>query len=313
MRLGSTLVDLLSRLAPVLTLLLCASLAAGGRSAASAVYPPPPEVTFDVPPFPAEVARPFSFGLRSLVADLTFLQAIQAHALRKGSNSYAEGVSQDRQLARLLTYSVDLDPQFRGAYRFTGNALIRHTSDGKAAGVFAAESILKRGVVNRPDDWRIHFALGFIQTFYLDKRAEAASHFEAAARLPGAPAYLSLLATRLLADAGNLSTAEELARAMASQATEEQSRKEWDDRLLDLIMERHLRAIDQAAAQFARDAGRPPRTVEELVAARLLPAVPEEPRGGRYEIDAGGAARSTVRERLRFHLNSHNQSGLVPQ
>jgi hypothetical protein len=298
---------------PYFAFLLCAALATQGRIAASAVKPPSPEVAFDVPPFPAEVARPFSFGLRSLVADITFLQAIQVYGERKGSNPYAEGIADDRRLARLLTYAVELDPQFRGAYRFTGNALIRHTSDGKAAGVFAAESILEKGIAARPDDWRIFFALGFIRTYYLNKKAEAAAHFAVAARLPGAPSYIPLLATRLAADTGDLSTAEQLAQAMASQATEEESKKEWDERLMDLAMERHLRAIEAAVKQFAARAGHPPRTVEELVAAGDLTRLPPEPRGGRYQLDAQGAPRSTVRERLKFRENHHNQSGLIPQ
>ena len=218
---------LLRKSGPLLALLVCAALAAQARVSARAAFPPSPEVVFDVPPFPAEVARPFSFGLRSLVADLAFLEAIQVYGGRKGSNPYAEGLLDDRRLARLLTYAVDLDPQFRGGYRFTGNALIRHTSDGKASGVFAAESILERGAKHRPDDWRIFFALGFIRTFYLNKKVEAAADFVAAAALPGAPAYIPLLATRLAADTGNLATAEQLAQAMASQATEEESKKEW--------------------------------------------------------------------------------------
>ncbi len=304
---------LLRKSGPLLALLVCAALAAQARVSARAAFPPSPEVVFDVPPFPAEVARPFSFGLRSLVADLAFLEAIQVYGGRKGSNPYAEGLLDDRRLARLLTYAVDLDPQFRGGYRFTGNALIRHTSDGKASGVFAAESILERGAKHRPDDWRIFFALGFIRTFYLNKKVEAAADFVAAAALPGAPAYIPLLATRLAADTGNLATAEQLAQAMASQATEEESKKEWDERLLDLAMERQLRAIETAEKTFSARTGRLPRTVEELVSAGDLPGVPQEPRGGRYQLDEKGAPRSTVRERLMFRENHQNQSGLIPQ
>jgi hypothetical protein len=270
-------------------------------------------VAFDVPPFPSEVARPFSFGLRSLVADITFLEAIQVYGARKVGQSYAEGLAEDRRLARLLDYSTELDPQFRGAYRFGGNALIHATPDGKAAGVFAAEALLARGLVNRPDDWRIAFLLGFIRNYYLNKRAEAASHFAVAASLPGAPKYIPFLATRLAADVGDLGFAEQLAQVMLSQATEEATRHEWEDRLLDLAMERHLRAIEAALAKFAARTGHPPRHLQDLVAAGELAAIPAEPRGGAYELDEKGAPRSTVRERLRFHLNTHNQSGLIPQ
>ena len=49
------------------------------RTRGDRMRPPPEQAVFDIPAFPAEVARPFSFGLRSLVADLTFLEAIQIH------------------------------------------------------------------------------------------------------------------------------------------------------------------------------------------------------------------------------------------
>ena len=301
----------LGRLTPLVSLALFGSVAAWGRIAASEVHPPSPEVAFDVPPFPAEVARPFSFGFRSLVADLTFLQAIQVYGGRKNSVTYQEGLSDDRRIARLLTYATDLDPEFRGAYRFVGNALIRHSLDGKAANVFATEAILQKGIVNRPDDWHIAFSLGFVRSYYLNKRAEAAANFAAAARLPEAPAYIPFLATRLAADAGDLSFAEQLAQAMASQATEEESRKEWEERLLDLAMEKQLRALESAAKKFEARTGRAPRTPAELVAAGELPSIPLEPHGGRYEFDDKGAARSTVHERLKVHAN--HQSGLIPQ
>src|SRR5207237_7384361 len=89
------------------------------------------EADYDIPPFPANVVRPFSFGLRSVVADLMFLEAIQVYGGRpKRARTAAEGAKSDRALNRLLVYAVDLDPQFLGAYLFAGNAMPRHTSDG---------------------------------------------------------------------------------------------------------------------------------------------------------------------------------------
>ena len=110
----------------------------------------------------------------------------------------------DRALTRLLRYAVEMDPKYRLAYRFAGMALIRHTFDGKAFNVLAAEQILKQGARERPDDWQIPFNLGFIQSYYLGHMADAAASLALAARSPNAPGYLSFLSTRLAADAGNL-------------------------------------------------------------------------------------------------------------
>src|SRR5260370_8913755 len=79
--------------------------------------------------------------------------------------------------------------------------MTRTTSDGKVANVLQAESILARGARERPDDWRIPFALGFIQSYYLGHFGDAARNLALAAQAPGSPAYVGLLSTRAAADA----------------------------------------------------------------------------------------------------------------
>src|SRR3954452_23687657 len=90
---------------------------------ASALRPPPVETQLDIPPVPADVLGPFSFGFRSAMADVLYLEAIQGLGANRTSVSLAEGAPGDRQLARLLEYATELDPRFAGAYRFAGYAM----------------------------------------------------------------------------------------------------------------------------------------------------------------------------------------------
>jgi len=263
----------------------------------------------DVPTVPAEVARPLSFGFRALAADLMLLQSIQIHGARNRPQPAEEGAADDRAMARLLTYATDLDPAFAGAYRFAGNALIRHTLDGKAVNVFVTEGLLRKGVRERPDDWRIAFLLGFTDSFYLGRKADAARAFREAARVPGAPRWIGLLATRLAADVGELALARELAEAMLAQASDESIRAEWKARLLDLDMERDLRNIEAAVARHRQRQGTAPRSVQALVESGDLPAVPREPHGGRYELLPDGEPRSTAAARLRLRREG-SRSGM---
>ncbi len=271
------------------------------RARAERLAPAALEAGFDVPAFPAEVVRPFSFGLRSAVSDLMFLQAIQVHGGRGTTMITAQqGARDDRAMNRLLTYATDLDPQFAGAYRFAGNAMPRQTLDGKVTNVLQAEALLAKGVRECPDDWHIPFALGFLQSYFLARFEEAGRNFAAAARLPGAPAYIGLLATRTLTEGGDLRMAEQLAAAMADQATEESTQREWEERLLDLRMERDLREIEAAAAHYAARTGQHAPSVAALVRAGELPGVPREPHGGHYLLTENGEARSTAKARLRI-------------
>jgi hypothetical protein len=293
--------------------LLFASIAAAThvlRVRADALRPIPEAARFDIPPLPADIAKPFSFGLRSLVADFMFLQAIQVHGSQRNVRSANAGAADDRAIDRLLTYATDVDPRFAGAYRFAGNAMPRHTTDGKATNVLQARAILKKGVVERPDDWRIPFALGFIESYYLGDFAEAAHHLALAAKAPGSPAYVAFLATRAAAEGDDLDFGFQLATAMAAQATEESTRNEWERRLLDLRMERDLRGIEAALHRYRERAGRTPASLQELVRTGDLAAVPREPHGGRYELDASGEPRSTVAERLRIRGRHGTVAGL---
>jgi hypothetical protein len=283
------------------------------RGLAQRLRPEASAATLSAPLFPAEVARPFSFGMRSFAADLSFLDAVQVNGARKSSVSAADAQPEDRALARLLDYTTELDPQFCGAYRFTGSALPRHTIDGKATNVIATEQLLRRGVADCPGDWRISFLLGFVESFYLAKMGEAAAAMTAAARNPSAPRYVGFLATRLAADAGAVDLGEKLAAAMEAEASEDATRAAWHERLLDLRMERELRQIEAAAARFKQRTGRDAPSIAALVSAGDLPRAPDEPHGGRYLLLPGGEAASSAVPRLRVRGRWGTQSGLIAQ
>ena len=269
------------------------------RPVAEARRPPRIDVRLDVPGIPADIARPLAFGFRSLVGDLVLLEAIQLHGGRR-EQTLAEGGGDDRAMARLLDYATDLDPLFAGAYRFAGNALIRHTTDGKATNVFAAEQILRKSLKVELGDWRIPFFLGFIQSFYLNHNEDAAESLRLASRSPGAPGYVGLLATRLASEAGNLAMARQFAIAMAAQAPDDEARAQWEERLADIEMETDLRNIEAAVARHIARTGKPPGSLAALVAAGDLHGLPREPHGGKYVLDAAGQPSSTASRRLKL-------------
>jgi hypothetical protein len=288
--------------------LLAAFVAAAAilRPRAMALRPPAVETQLDIPPVPVDVLGPFSFGFRSAMADIMFLEAIQVLGVNRTSVTLAEGAPGDRQLARLLEYATELDPRFAGAYRFAGYAMPRTTTDGHTANVLPAVHILERGVRERPDDWRIAFVLGYLQAFDLGELQEAADNLARAARSPGAPTYLGFLAARIAVEGGELDAAEAMAQTMVAEATEEQTRKDWEARLLDIQMERGIRRIEAAVRAFERRTGSKPRSVQDLVRGGELSAAPEEPHGKDYVIE-NGEVRSTAGPRLRLHRGRGKQ------
>ncbi|MFN2548479.1 MAG: hypothetical protein ABR567_13685 [Myxococcales bacterium] len=279
--------------------LLLAAATAMLRISAQRIAPPPVDAVIDVPALPGEVARPLAFGFRSLLSDFTFLEAIQILPQRKSGFTAEQSVGLDRRLQRLLEYSVELDPKFAGAYRFAGTALPHETVDGHAMGVLAAAQLLEKGLRERPDDWHMGFLLGFLQSYYLRDYAGGSRSLAAAARQPGAPRYIGLLATRLAAEGGELKMATLLAEAMLAQANEDETRREWRNRVDALHMERDLREIEAAVARYRMATGTVPPSVRALVRSGELKKEPVEPHGGKYLIRPDGTVRSTGAERLR--------------
>jgi hypothetical protein len=307
------LLDRVPRVLRLAAIVLSALAAFFLRNAAQVRLPSVEQNELSAPLFPAEVARPFSFGMSSFAADLSFLQAVQINGARRTSVNAATARPEDLSMARLLDYTTELDPRFCGAYRFTGDALPRHTLDGKATGVIATERLLRRGVTNCPDDWRVSFLLGFVESFYLGNMANSAQAMGEAARHPEAPPFVAFLATRLAADAGAVDMGERMAAAMEAQASDDESRQAWHERLLDLKMERHLREIEAAAARFAQREGHEPPTLPALVASGDLPRIPAEPHGGHYQLAPNGQAVSSAAPRLRVRGRAGTQSGLLAQ
>jgi hypothetical protein len=292
------------------TLAAAIALSAATRHHGDRLRPPSVETQLEVPALPADVARPLAFGFRSLLADLTFLEAIQVLAQRKADVTYAAALPLDRKLQRLITYSVDVDPRFAGAYRLAGTALPHETIDRKVNGVLGAAQILRQGVRERPDDWHIPFLLGFLESYYLGDVAEAGRHFAQAARLPEAPGYLGLLATRVEAHGGDLTSATQIAETMAAQAQEEDARRQWEERLLLLREEKEIRVLESAIDRWREVHGSVPRSLDELRAARWLGSAPQEPHGTTYLIDEDGSVHPTIVLRLRIFGDTAMQSGM---
>jgi hypothetical protein len=270
------------------------------RSSAESRAPAAPDSELDIPPVPGNVARALSFGFRSLLADFTLLQAIQILPARHGNMEPEVAAPLDRRLYRLLSYAVEVDPKFSGAYRFAASAL-PHESGNKVFGVLNAVQILEQGVRERPDDWHMGFLLGFLQSYYLWDFPAAARSMAIAAQQKGAPYWVGLLATRLAAQGGELQIATSLAEAMLTQATEDAVRQEWQSRVDALHIERDLGLIEDAARRYRQAHGTPARSIRALVASGFLAEAPVEPRGGRYVLEADGTAHSTSGERLRAY------------
>jgi hypothetical protein len=230
-------------------------------------------------------------GYRQLAADVIWLQVVQHFGKR---NETTEGYLWAYHAVDVVT---DLDPRFVHAYRAAGTIL------GVWAGrVHESIAILKKGMEHNPEAWELPFFIGYNYFYELCDYRSAATHFQIASLLSGAPTYLPQLAARMTVEAGDPDAALEFLLRLHQQVQDDRLKAGLERRIRQVSAERDIRLLEEAGLRFKTRHGRLPAGLDELVTQGFLRALPEEPHGGKYELRADGTVQSTsLPERLRVH------------
>jgi len=239
-----------------------------------------------------EYLRGAVLGYEQVVADLLWIQAIQAMGERKVTEEAGHWIY------RALDVITTLDPEFVRVYEAGGIALVTLV-------VLAEESnrILEKGMKYNPDVWTLPYLLGFNYYFELHDDAKAADYIARASRLPGAPEYLARLATRLYVSAREPQVAIDFLARMYEQTSDENIKHVLEQRLKEVVVERDLQLLDEAISRYRKLHKRVPERLEDLVGPGLLRALPREPFGGHYLYDPQTQAvrSSEMKERLQVY------------
>ncbi|RMG57205.1 MAG: hypothetical protein D6713_10135 [Deltaproteobacteria bacterium] len=240
----------------------------------------------------ADLVKRFSFGFDNFLADIYWLRVIQYAAEKRYTRNGLEW------MYRSVDLITELDPRFETAYQF-GGIVLAFDPD------FVDESIeiLEKGMRNIPDRWVFPFYIGFNYFFYLRQFDRAAEYLMKASELPGAPAYLPLLATRLLAEARKPETALVFLKGMLEKTQDPTLREKIKDRIRRVQVERDLLFLEEGVKAFRERFGRYPRNLRELVEKRVIRRIPPEPFNGYYYFDekTKEVKSSTVKERLKLY------------
>jgi hypothetical protein len=242
-----------------------------------------------------EVLRPALLGYHHLGADILWLRTLQV--LGKKKNSADEHV----WLYHAMDVITTLDPLYAYVY-YVGGVVLTDMA-GRAD---LSNQLLEKGYAANPSEWNLPFLLGYNHYFVLGDSAKGAEYIGQAAKIPGGPGFLPGLATRMYAESGNPDVALQFLEAMWRENPDVAAREKLKERASEVMIERDLRRLEVAIQRYHQAQHKFPKTLSALVSFGILTAIPEEPFGGVYLLDAetGQVSSSSHPKRLKvFRLD----------
>jgi hypothetical protein len=227
-------------------------------------------------------------SLRLTIANAYWLATVQylgePRARRRGFD----------KLFPLVDLVTTLDPRHGYAYHTAGIAL---SGEGL---IDESDRIMQKGIEQGPNWWSYPWQIAFNHVFYRGDVETAARWAEQAARTPGASHRVAGLAMTLKVRSGSAEEAVRFIEELQGLAQDEVTAKGLEEQYRLALHARNFARLDDAVARFRAAHGRAPARIEALVDAGLVAAIPADPFGGRYHVDANGEVRSTgPRQRFR--------------
>jgi len=243
-----------------------------------------------------KVLRQLSLGYEGLLADIYWTRAVQYFGGKRLAHS-----TEFKLLGPLLQITTDLDPHLLIAYRF-GSIFLAEKPPRGAGQPLEALALLRRGIVANPDYWRLWEDVGFVYYWDLKDYPAAARAFQAGSERPGAMEWMRVLAAKVAAQGGELATSRFLWSEIARQAGNEQIRKNAEEHLVALQATEEITRLSELVALYNSHQGKPAHSFQELVVTGYLRALPRDPSGKLYILDAGGHVRLSPRSSVDLSL-----------
>ncbi len=223
---------------------------------------------------PAPLQVLLAGGDRYLAANIAVFRALIAGTGQLDEETY-------NTLARVQMDAARLNPAHEDNYYIAQAILPWH-------GHVEADVVIQRAATgSRVWDAMPPFFLGFDQFYFLRNPVEGARSIELAARRspPENRGYFTALAARWSEKGDDPRVAINMIRAMAENTRDREIKSHLEARIERL---QGLALLQDAAHKFRAQHGRPPVRLDELVGPGLLVALPVDPLGQGFTLDASG-------------------------
>lgn len=228
-----------------------------------------------------KMARYLSLGYTGLAADIYWTRAVQYF----GGKHHARS-RQYQLLKPLLDLTTSLDPQLMIAYEFGSFFLAQKPPEG-AGDPDAAVRLVKRGIENNPDRWRLYYHLGMVE--YLERRdfSAAADAFAAGAKNPHAASWMRVMAAAMRQRSGDYDTARYLWTQILNNTDNPSIKDNAIRHLASLRVDEDIEHLDALIGDYKHKFGANPARWQDLIAAGFLPGVPADPSNQPYVLKPG--------------------------
>ena len=226
----------------------------------------------------AKVLHWLSLGYGGLLADVYWTRGVQYFGARHRAHTMSYTL-----LAPLLQITTELDPHLLIAYQFGSIFLAQQPPDGAGQPEKAVE-LVRRGIRENPDGWRLYYYLGFIQAIEMRDYTAAAASFARGAQVPGALPWMNVMAANMAQHGGETATARFLWSRIYESSDDPLLRSNAARRLRALQVDDDVQTLEALVRSFRERTGRLPQNWEEMVSAGALRRIPTDPLGRPYRL-----------------------------
>ena len=241
-----------------------------------------------------KVIKRASLGYDGLMACIYWTRAVQYF----GSRHRYYAASYDL-LAPLLEITTHLDPHLVVAYEFGSSFLAPKPPQGAGQPERAIE-LMRYGIQNNPENWRLYYDLGFVYYLELKDYKDAADTFERGSHVPNAHPFLKIFAAQMAQHAGEYETARMLWTATYQNTQDQLIKENAVGHLRALRVDEDVQHLQEAVTRFGERTGRLPASMSELLAAEGLAGTPVDPDGHPYKLTPEGRVELRMPEDFPF-------------
>jgi hypothetical protein len=223
-----------------------------------------------------------SLGYEPLLADIYWTRVVQYY----GARARKAGATYE-SLWPLLDITTTLDPKLMIAYRFGAVFLSEQPPVGPGRADLAVD-LVKRGIAENPDEWRLYQDLGFLYSIHLKDYKKAADAYLEGSKNPNAQIWMKVMAARV-AEAGNaLETSKLIWMGVYSSSKDELVRRRAIQHIHALDAALGLKKLNESSEDYWRKFGRFPGSMQELRDAGLVGGALQDPDGFPYVMGPNG-------------------------